>query len=152
MGKSPKKFTMANVSCRHISEERMKFVHYNMLFLRDQFMIKGKMNVFIEDAYMLDGAKGVCEYSKKSGQIDISFKALYVKQTDKRELADTMIHEIMHSSQYETGRMIDVTGTNITIFDGKEYNRKGMSYDAYPWEIEANLVSENTRLLELILS
>jgi len=114
-------------------------------------MIKGKMNVFIEDAYMLDGAKGVCEYSKK-GQIDISFKALYVKQTDKRELADTMIHEMVHAYQYESGKMYDVPGTNIVIFDGVEYNRLGMMYDAYPWEIEANKVASNPRLVELVLS
>jgi len=65
----------------------------------------------------------------------------YTLRVDKtftlRRMLESVAHEMVHVSQFATGRWVELETTKTTRFDGKEYKKLPNYWDR-PWEIEAH--------------
>jgi hypothetical protein len=65
----------------------------------------------------------------------------YTLRVDKtftlRRMLESIAHEMVHISQFATGRWVELENTKTTRFDGKEYKKMPKYWDR-PWEIEAH--------------
>jgi hypothetical protein len=52
-------------------------------------------------------------------------------------MLESVAHEMVHISQFATGRWVELENTKTTRFDGKEYKKMPKYWDR-PWEIEAH--------------
>ncbi len=77
---------------------------------------------------------------KVSGQYIDQYKKVEVclKDLNFKRIANTIVHELAHADQYNSGRL--KTKGVKSIFDKKEFNNKTKTHEEYlnlPWEIDA---------------
>ena len=48
-----------------------------------------------------------------------------------------LAHECVHVAQYASGKMKDTNSIQVTKWNGKKIDRRGIDYFDLPWELEA---------------
>jgi hypothetical protein len=95
--------------------------------------------IHIEICSKLNGEKGRCEVeSAETKRGKYKEYLISIKKSKKIiNLLETLGHELTHVRQYMSGQLNFGKDVNHSIWDGKAYDERKLSYWMYPWEIEA---------------
>lgn len=90
----------------------------------------------ISNLYKTDGNLADVVY-EDSNHRPKEFTIRVDKSYSLRRMLESIAHEMVHVSQFATGRWVELETKKTTRFDGKEYTKLPNYWDR-PWEIEAH--------------
>jgi hypothetical protein len=127
-----------------LSLEQKKEVDIFIQFYIDKLLSKQnksskKYYIHIEFCSRLEGKKGETEVeSDETEKGKYKEYLILIKKSNHSEgFLQTIAHELTHVKQYMEGRLNFGKDMNHTIWNGKTYDERKISYWFHPWEIDA---------------
>ena len=87
-----------------------------------------------------DGAFGFCYRGDNDREFNIQIDHRLGRTENRKELIETIIHEMVHVWQGSTGRMKDMVRSGKQLWrckDNKYRNYTNTKYEKQPWEVQA---------------